>query len=145
MPLLPLYIWLRQDGPQKKRFILLVVVSAVVALVLAKVSSHFVPSPRPFIADHVIPYFAGTRDNGFPSDHTLLAGVIAFVTLVYNRKLGVVALVLAVLVGWARVVSGVHHAMDIAGSLAISALSVFLTAYVVRKLASRSSPASKLP
>jgi undecaprenyl-diphosphatase len=72
-------------------------------------------------------------DNGFPSDHTLLATAIAFAIFHFNKKLGLFLFLLAVLVGVARILAGVHHAADIAGSLIIAGLVYLITDYFTRK------------
>lgn len=126
MPLLPLIVLLKLKRPEQWRLIYQAATATVLAFVLAKLATHLVSSPRPFIADGVKPLFDSARDNGFPSDHTLMAGLIAFTTLVYSRRLGLIALALAVLVGLARVAAGVHHGIDIVGGLLISGLSVYL-------------------
>lgn len=124
--ILAFYVWLKLAHRQKIEFLALGFGSAIVAIVLAKLGSHLFYDPRPFVSGHFIPFFAHGNDNGFPSDHTLLGSLIACATLVYNRRLGAIALAFAVLVGLARVIAGVHHLLDIVGSVVISALAVAL-------------------
>ena len=133
MPLLTLYVLLRLKRPEQRRLIIQAVLATVLAFILAKIATQIVHSPRPFIADGVKPYFDSARDNGFPSDHTLMAGLVAFTTLLFSRKLGSIAIVLAAIVGVARVVSGVHHGIDIIGGLVISGLSVYLVDMAYRR------------
>lgn len=126
MPLLPLYLLLKMKRPLQIRLVVQAILATALAFALAKLTTHLISSPRPFISDGVTPFFMSARDNGFPSDHTLLAGLVAFTTLLYSRRFGYVAVVLAIMVGTARVVAGVHHAIDIAGGLLLSGLSVLL-------------------
>jgi undecaprenyl-diphosphatase len=107
---------------------------------LAKIGSHLYYDPRPFVSDHVTPYFGHSTDNGFPSDHTLLAAFLAFFTLGYSRRIGWILAGLTILIGGARVIAGVHHTVDVVGSCVIAGIAVGI-AYVVRaKLSDRRRP-----
>jgi undecaprenyl-diphosphatase len=95
--------------------------------------SRFYFDPRPFVQGNFTPLLPHAADNGFPSDHTLLAAAIAFATFHFNKKLGLFLLLLAILVGVARILAGVHHVADIAGSIIITGLVYFLAVYSIRK------------
>jgi undecaprenyl-diphosphatase len=115
--------------PKQKRlqFIVFSAASAVLTAVLIKVGTTLHQDPRPFVRDHVQPYFSSSTDNGFPSDHTAFSALIGFVALRYYRWIGIAMLVLAMLIGAARVISGVHHGQDIVGGLLLAGLGVALT------------------
>lgn len=81
--------------------------------------------PRPFVVGHFIPLIPHDPDNGFPSDHTLLSSAIAMVVYVFNKKWGVVILILTAMIGISRVLAGVHHLADVIGSIFISAIVAF--------------------
>lgn len=119
-------VWLKLSKRDKKEFIILALVSGLLALALAKLGSWIFYDPRPFVVGHFTPYFSHGNDNGFPSDHTLLTSFLAFVVMKYNRTAGYWLLLVAVLVGLSRVVAGVHHLVDIAGSIIFSALAVYV-------------------
>ena len=84
----------------------------LVALALALVAHRFIEDPRPFVASGARPLIHSSTDNGFPSDHTLLLGISAAVILVVNRRMGLLALLAAFVVGVARVYAGVHHIQE---------------------------------
>ena len=90
-------------------------------------------NPRPFVAQHIIPLFAHAPDNGFPSDHVLLAGALASIVFCYNRKLGILLYLIALVIGVARVLSGVHHWLDIIGSLIITIAVCFVVYRIAHK------------
>jgi len=74
-------------------------------------------------------------NNGFPSDHTLLATTIAMLVYIFDKKLGIFLLVVSFLVGASRVVSGVHHWLDINGSIIIALVIFWLTKkYILPKI-----------
>ena len=136
-----LYVWLRLDRRDRLRFILVGLVTGVVAILLAKIGNQLYYDPRPFVAHHTVPYFHHGNDNGFPSDHTLLSATLAFVTLRFDRRWGALALLAALMVGAARVIAGVHHLADIAGSFIFAGIGVLAAIavdnYVSRRTAGR--------
>lgn len=112
------------------------IISAPLALILARISSIFVYDTRPFVTDNVVPLIPHAADNGFPSDHTLAAMLIALVIFKFNRKIGMVLIILALLLGVARVLVKIHHPLDIAGSIVIDLFSVWIALMVSKKFSS---------
>ena len=135
--LLAAYAWWRLPRNLKKSYAILAIIAGVLTLLLAKIGSHIYSDPRPFVSDHVTPYFGHSTDNGFPSDHTLLAAFLAWFTIGYNRKIGWILIIVAVLIGGARVIAGVHHTIDIVGSLVIAGIAVGLCYAARSKLSDR--------
>ena len=111
--------------------------AGVVALVLLfvgiQVAAHLWVDPRPFVVDHTTPWFAHPPDNGFPSDHSALGAAVAVVVAFWRRRLGLLLLVVALLVGAARVLAGVHHVPDVVGGALIGAVSAGLAVVAVRR------------
>jgi membrane-associated phospholipid phosphatase len=119
-------VFWRLDKRLRLEMAVFLALSVILATVLAKLAATLHQDPRPFVHDGVTPYFAHGPDNGFPSDHTTYSAVIAFVVLRYSRKLGAALAVLALLIGSARVIAGVHHGQDIIAGLAIAAIGTGL-------------------
>lgn len=123
-PLLTLVVlWQLKTKSLRLRYLILVVGTGLFALALASISGSFIDDARPFVVGHFTPLIPHAADNGFPSDHTLLAAALGFAALAFSRKYGIVILILAVLIGAARVAAGVHHVEDIVGSFIISAIA----------------------
>lgn len=124
VPILAL-IWLVVVLPKKQRMALLIITAGggVVCLVFAKLGTHFIIDPRPFIKDGVMPLFKSSTDNGFPSDHALLCFFLSFVIMRFREKVGLILMLLSAVIGWARVYSGVHHFYDVIGSFVIAAIA----------------------
>ncbi len=118
----------------KKKFFTLTLASSVLAFGIAKLLGAIFNNPRPFVLDHVKPLITHAADNGFPSDHTLLAMTIASVVFVYNRKLGIVLAVISFAVGYSRVLAGVHHFIDIVGAIGIAIVTVLAIKSLIRKM-----------
>lgn len=112
--------------PWLVRWAIIAVLLLGLSYVFAKVGAALYTDPRPFTIDHVKPLISHAPDNGFPSDHALLAA--ALVALVAIVDLGYVLpfVILAVLVDWARVGSGIHHTTDVVGSSLFVALATLL-------------------
>jgi membrane-associated phospholipid phosphatase len=128
------YWLLKLDKPQKLRYVALLVLGGTLSIIFAKLATSLYLDPRPFIRDGVVPYFKSATDNGFPSDHTLLSALFAAVMWPFNRRLSMLLYVMAVAVGSARVISGVHHGIDIIGGLALASLAVLLAWLIIGKL-----------
>jgi len=133
------YVFFKQDKRHKVEMVALLAASVIVAALLAKLASVLHQDPRPFARDGITPYFSHGPDNGFPSDHTTYSAVIAFVIMKYSHKLGIALAVLALLIGSARVVAGVHHGQDIIAGFLIAAASTGLSVLVLKFVQSRHS------
>lgn len=125
--------FLKQPRVKQKEMLIFAVVLLPVSYIIARIFGHFFYDPRPFVQGNFTPLLPHMPNNGFPSDHTLLGAAIAFAIFHFNKKLGVLLLYLAVLVGVARVLAGVHHVADIAGSIVIVIIAYFPAAYFTRK------------
>ncbi len=118
------YFFWHLPNDQKKRFVIEAAVGGVLAIVLAKIGSKFFYDTRPFVAGHFTPYFTHGNDNGFPSDHTLLASFLGFLLLKYNKRWGYVLLIFAAVIGLSRILAGVHHLADIVGSFVFAGIAM---------------------
>lgn len=101
----------------------LTAVSAVAALGVNQLVAGLWFERRPFVALHgVTMLLAHPADNSFPSDHAVIAGALAIGTLLFARRWGIVAVVVAVLLAVARVYAGMHYPLDVIAGLAIGAV-----------------------
>ena len=105
------------------------VLSAGLALAVAKIISEVVDRARPFVADpgrlHL--FSAHSADAGFPSDHATAAFAIATAIFLRKRSWGVFALLAATVLSVGRVAIGVHYPSDVlAGAAVGSATALFL-------------------
>lgn len=141
--LLAFWTFIELPRRQKKHFIIVGALAAILSLMLAKIGAHFYYDTRPFVAGHFTPYFSHGADNGFPSDHTLLAGFLAFVCFKYSKKFGSTLLVLALAIGLSRVHAGVHHLTDIIGSLVFAFIGTVLAFMLAKRLEKADTPQTK--
>ena len=71
--------------------------------------------PRPFMAGVGHTWIAHVADNSFPSDHATLAWSLGLgmVLTGASRRWGIIACLLGIATGWARVYLGVHFPVDV--------------------------------
>jgi undecaprenyl-diphosphatase len=125
--------WLRVGRREKVNIVWQLLIGGLWALLLSTIASHVYYDTRPFVTEHVVPIIAHAADNGFPSDHTLLTAFIGFTIYLHSRAVGGVLLLVALLVGIARVAAHIHHPIDIVGSFVIAAISVALVQLLARR------------
>ncbi len=117
----------RREWP---RYFLIAILAGLLALVLAQIGGLLYNNPRPFVELGKAPLVPHGADNGFPSSHMLLASLTACIVFIYNRRLGVVLFVGAILVGLGRILALVHHPIDIVASVIISIAATYV-AYLI--------------
>lgn len=122
------YTFVQSRENRRQIFIFACIVLPIVYLV-SRVAAFIYYDPRPFVVGHFTPLVPHAPDNGFPSDHALLTAALAAIITRYNWKMGAIVWLIAILVDTARVAAGIHHTIDIAGSVIISitgTLAVYL-------------------
>lgn len=104
------------------------------ALVLARIAADLLPEQRPFTTHPDLhPLVSHDPGQSFPSDHSLAAFGIAFaVGMFFSWRWGAGLLVVASVIGFARVYVGVHYPGDVLGSAVIAAVAVAVVVLVVR-------------
>ena len=73
-------------------------------------------------------------DYSFPSGHTMHSFIAATVLMHYDRRLGIPALVMAVLVGFSRLYLYVHYPTDVLAGAVLGVALGMLTTAIVDKL-----------
>lgn len=113
-----LYLWKNRDN--WKPAVTFGAFVLPISYIVAKILGHFFYNARPFVVENFQPLIAHADDNGFPSDHTLIAAAIAATVTFFDKKWAIWLWIITLLVAWGRVFTGVHHTMDVAGSIVIS-------------------------
>ena len=132
LPLTWLAVLATLPRPQRLRFIIVSAIATILTALFVKLGTTLHQDLRPFVRDHVTPYFSSSTDNGFPSDHTAFGVLIGSVVFLYRRKLGTALVIVALCIGAARVISGVHHTQDIIGGALLAFLAIALTVFIMK-------------
>ena len=113
----------------------------VLSYVFAQIGGLLYNDPRPFAVEHFQPLVAHAADNGFPSDHALVAAALVALVALVSIPLALPFALLAIVIDWARVGAGIHHVIDVVGSSVFVALAtliaLLLRPVIVRWLAPR--------
>jgi len=97
--------------------------AALIALAINQPIANAVDRARPSAAHpHVLLLVDKTLDPSFMSDHSLVAGAVAVGLLLTFWRVGIVAAVFALLMGFARVYVGAHYPGDVLAGLAFGSL-----------------------
>ena len=112
--------------------------AALVALGIGQIIGGAVDRARPYeTMSNVHVLVDKTTDFSFPSDHATVAGAVAVGLLFANRRWGIVAAVLAVLMAFTRVYVGAHYPADVLAGLALGGLVAALGWYTIMPILRR--------
>ncbi|MGW6355439.1 phosphatase PAP2 family protein [Streptomyces sp. NPDC055092] len=128
----------RGEGGVRMARVLASPVIVVVAYAANSVLKSVVDEQRPCRTLHTVTVKAcpALGDWSFPSNHAVIAAAAAVTLLLADRRIGLIAVPAAVLMGASRVWIGAHYPHDVAVGLAVGAtLALLLT-----PLATRAAP-----
>jgi undecaprenyl-diphosphatase len=109
-------------------------IAATVALGVNQVIIRLWDRPRPFVSHHATLLLAPSHDPSFPSDHATFGFAIAVALAIAAWRIGVIALVLAALMAFARVYTGEHYVTDVLGGLLVGATFAVLATLLVGRM-----------
>jgi undecaprenyl-diphosphatase len=98
-------------------------IAALLAVAVNQPIVSAVHESRPFTTmPHVLLLIHHGADPGFPSDHATMAGAVAAALFFVERRLALVATLMALLLAFSRVYVGVHYPGDVLAGLALGAV-----------------------
>ncbi len=98
---------------------------ALLALAINQPIVNDIREARPYtVLPHILVLAHRSTDYSFPSDHAVMAGAVAGGLVLVDRRLGVLAVLAALLMAFARVYIGAHWPGDVAFGLALGAVVV---------------------
>lgn len=135
--LLMLYgLWsARHDHTTRLAAAIWVPIGMLVALGINQVVGALVGEGRPY--DHlsnILVLADRTTDVSFPSDHSVMASSVAVGLWLLDRRLGLVAALLALVMGFARVYIAAHYPWDVLAGFALGTLVMLLGWRLARPL-----------
>lgn len=117
----------------QKNILIFSLVTIPFILLIALLGNHLYENPRPFVVGGFTPLIPHAPDNGFPSDHALLVSAIASVFILFSRRIGIILWIIAMFVAVSRVYVGVHHPIDVIGSMIISVFVTIIAYLIIKK------------
>jgi len=133
--LLALWFWPTSERALNQRVATASFIASLTSLLAAAVLGHIFYEARPFVSDGSARLLINhSPDNGFPSEHAILAFSVAGSVVWWRPLLGGIGLVLAALLGVARIYVGVHWPLDILVSAAVGLMAGALLAWLVPQL-----------
>ena len=125
-------ILLFQKNKDSKRkalnLFLSLIIFSLVGLVILK---PIIGRPRPFIVEAFNLLIKPPMGYSFPSGHTGSSFAAAFTIYYYNKKQGLLALVLAALIGFSRMYLSVHYPTDVLAGLVLGGLSSLVATKII--------------
>lgn len=104
------------DGKIKKEQVIHALFACGVSFLIAVLIKHFFPTIRPYVLDgRGTDVLIRPTDGAFPSEHTTLAFALAVTVFMHDKKVGLLFLISALVIGVARVLANVHYPIDIVG------------------------------
>lgn len=113
-----LVLFFRKINRQQNRTMVVIATSAALLarFIVKPLILLFVAEPRPFVYLHITPLIsaaAGEEFQSFPSGHALFFFALAMAVFCFHKKYGIYFFVTAIIMGIARVYTGVHWPLDI--------------------------------
>ncbi len=105
--------------------------------ILARLGGFFFYHEQPYSVLNYTPLIPHEIDNAFPSDHAVVAGVLAAIASLYNRSLGLLMWFLALGVAAGRMLAGVHYPLDVITGLIVGGVCAAAAHYTVHLYFSR--------
>ncbi|MDP3958062.1 MAG: phosphatase PAP2 family protein [bacterium] len=129
------FLYTHEDKRRAVKELLIVAGTAFVAWVLAHVIKYFYPAGRPdTLIDAVKPLFAhGSGIDAFPSGHATFFAALSMAAFFYHKKVGYLLAAVALLVGLARVMAGVHSPFDVIAGFALGIFVALTLHFFVRR------------
>ena len=101
----------------------------ILALIITDILKNFFNVLRPFEALPEVNNLFYATGNAFPSGHSTFFMALAFSVYLTHKKQGLILILSALIIGTARVVSGVHYPVDILGGYVLGIILVVFIHY----------------
>ena len=102
-----------------------VFISLICGVILGNgILKHLVARNRPFNVDNtlIVQFIKKPSGYSFPSGHTLASFEAAGSILLYNKRLGIISLIVAFLIAFSRLYFGVHYPTDVLGGMILGTI-----------------------
>lgn len=113
----------------------LAIFAVPIIFIMNTISKTLINSPRPFMLDpNIKPFIDVARDNGFPSEKTLIAVSLALILFSESKLLGTILSIGAIFVGLGSYLSGNNNPIDILGAFIVAVVGIIFARFVMKLL-----------
>lgn len=131
--LFSLVIWAIFISKRKMYNFSLFFLSGVFSWLMAFILKIIFKIPRPFISSNIIPLYQETGFS-FPSEHMAVFTAISISMFLVNRKFGFLFLLIALMIGFSRIIIGVHYPVDIIGGFLVGLIISIIFREIFKKI-----------
>lgn len=117
------YLWFIEKNRNEA---LHAVFSAALAAIFTLALKELFDQPRPFVTEDLKPMAGFYTSASFPSMHTSLAFSFTTTVALHQKRLGILLLIIASLIGFGRIAANVHFPEDIIAGAIVGTLIAFL-------------------
>lgn len=111
------------DGKIRREQVIHALLASFIAWTAAEILKRIFLTPRPFDLNHLQTFTLSLPgDPSFPSAHSATAFALSITIFLHDKKTGIIFIILAILVGWARVAANVHFPIDIVAGAIIGSI-----------------------
>jgi undecaprenyl-diphosphatase len=122
-----LTVFSEKDFRKRVYFFSLVALSVILSFgIVAEAMRYFFASPRPFLELGFIPLINDPGTNSMPSGHMMVLMPFGLTLYQLNKRKGISFMILVAIVGFFRIVTGVHWPLDILAGLILSVPCFYL-------------------
>ena len=116
------------DGKIKKEVVVHAIFACLIAYAISELIKTFFPSLRPFQTNGLFPLtLTVPSDSAFPSSHSAVAFALAVTIIKHDKKVGILYIIMAGLVGVARIMAHVHYPLDVMAGAVLGTTVSLLT------------------
>lgn len=121
--------------PKYRRGGITLLVGLLLGLIIGNgILKNLLARPRPCHLDGSLPLLISRpKDFSFPSGHTLSSFIAAFILLKTEKRFGIAALILAIMIAFSRLYLYVHFPTDVLAAIALASLICLPTKRLIKK------------
>lgn len=118
----------------RKAGVCMAVAMILVLLICNLTLKPIVARPRPFsLREDIELIIAAPKDFSFPSGHTLSSFAAATGLFIYHKKLGIAALIWAILIAFSRLYMYVHYPTDVIAGILLGVICAVISALLINR------------
>ena len=133
-PLFTVACWLwgaPQNMGRQRAFVCKAAIAIVIGLVISWLAGYIAPHARPFVMGVGTNFLDHDPTPSFPSNHGTIVFTFALAFLFWLRTwVGLVMLIPAIAIAWARIYLGVHWPLDMVGAFILALIACGLAQIV---------------